>query len=81
MGSYTTWFNLRHRRSGLLFQGRYKSFLVEEGEYLLKLSRLSAPQPGARESAGQRQSGGAAAWVALEQLSRLRRAGRTGVKR
>ncbi len=39
MVSYTTWFNWRHQRSGHLFQGRYKSFLVEEGAYLLELSR------------------------------------------
>lgn len=39
MVSYTTWFNWRYRRSGHLFQGRYKSFVVEEGEYLLALSR------------------------------------------
>ena len=39
MVSYTSWFNRRYRRSGHLFQGRYKSFLVEEGEYLLALSR------------------------------------------
>ncbi len=39
MVSYTTWFNRRYRRSGHLFQGRYKSFVVEEGEYLLALSR------------------------------------------
>jgi putative transposase len=37
--SYTVFFNRRHRSSGHLFQGRYKSFLVEEGEYLLSLSR------------------------------------------
>jgi len=37
--SYTVFFNRRHRSSGHLFQGRYKSFLVEEGEYLLNLSR------------------------------------------
>jgi REP element-mobilizing transposase RayT len=28
--SYTVYFNRHHRRSGHLFQGRYKSFLVEE---------------------------------------------------
>ena len=41
MVSYTVYFNWRHRRSGHLFQGRYKSFLVEsaEGGYLLGLSR------------------------------------------
>lgn len=37
--SYSVYFNRRHRRSGHLFQGRYKSFLVENGEYLLALSR------------------------------------------
>src|SRR6266566_3853181 len=37
--SYTVFFNRRHRLSGHLFQGRYKSFLVQEGEYLLGLSR------------------------------------------
>lgn len=37
--SYTTYFNRRHKSSGHLFQGRYKSFLVEEGDYLLSLSR------------------------------------------
>ena len=39
MVSYTVYFNWRHGRSGHLFQGRYKSFLVEGGEYLLTLSR------------------------------------------
>ena len=36
---YTVYFNRRHRSSGHLFQGRYKSFLVQEGDYLLGLSR------------------------------------------
>lgn len=39
MVSYTVYFNWRHGRSGHLFQGRYKSFVVEDGEYLLGLSR------------------------------------------
>jgi REP element-mobilizing transposase RayT len=29
-GSYTTWFNVRHRRVGHLFQGRFKAYLVED---------------------------------------------------
>src|SRR6266436_2370002 len=37
--AYSVSFNLRHRSSGHLFQGRYKSFLVDGGEYLLGLSR------------------------------------------
>jgi putative transposase len=39
MVSYSVYFNRRYCRSGHLFQGRYKSFLVESGEYLLTLSR------------------------------------------
>lgn len=37
--SYTIWANRRHGKVGHLFQGRYKSLLVEGGEYLLGLSR------------------------------------------
>ena len=39
MVSYTVWFNRRHDKVGHLFQGRYKSLLVEEGSYLLEVSR------------------------------------------
>ena len=34
--SYTVYFNRRHHSSGHLFQGRCKSFLVQEGDHLLK---------------------------------------------
>jgi putative transposase len=38
--AYTVYFNRRHHRSGHLFQGRFKSFLVQGGDgYLLTLSR------------------------------------------
>ncbi len=37
--SYTNGFNARHRRSGHLFQGRYKAILVDEDSYLMELSR------------------------------------------
>lgn len=36
--SYTTRFNRRHSRSGHLFQGRFKSMLVQNDAYLLQLS-------------------------------------------
>jgi putative transposase len=39
MVAYSVYFNRGHRRSGHLLQGRYKSLVVEEGEYLLELSR------------------------------------------
>ncbi len=38
-GSYTNFFNRRRRRSGHLFQGRYKAILVDVDSYLLQLSR------------------------------------------
>ncbi len=38
-GSYTTYFNKKTKRSGHLFQGRYKSFMVDKNNYLLELSR------------------------------------------
>jgi putative transposase len=31
--SYTGWFNRQHKRSGHLFQGRFKSFLIEDDRY------------------------------------------------
>lgn len=36
---YAVYFNRRHKRSGHLFQNRYKSFVVEEESYLLELIR------------------------------------------
>lgn len=37
--SYTGWFNWRHQRSGNLYQGRYKAFLIDADNYLLEVSR------------------------------------------
>jgi len=36
---YTGWFNYRHQRSGNLYQGRYKAFLIDVDNYLLEVSR------------------------------------------
>jgi hypothetical protein len=38
-GSYTSYFNRRHRRVGHLFQGRFKGHLIEEQGYFLEVSR------------------------------------------
>ncbi len=38
-GSYTGYFNHRHRRAGHLFQGRFKGHLIEEEGYFLEVSR------------------------------------------
>jgi putative transposase len=37
--SYSVYFNKKHNRTGHLFQGRFKSIIVEEESYLLELSR------------------------------------------
>ena len=37
--TYTSYFNRRHKRSGHLYQGRYKSMLVDTDEYLSMVSR------------------------------------------
>jgi len=37
--SYTVYVNRKHRRQGHLFQGRYKSFIVDKESYLLELGR------------------------------------------
>ncbi len=37
--TYTGYYNRRHKRTGHLYQGRYKSILVDKNEYLSVLSR------------------------------------------
>ena len=44
-GTYTQQFNKKYQRVGHLFQGRYKSILVEKENYLLELSRYIALNP------------------------------------
>jgi putative transposase len=38
-GAYTTHFNIKRKRAGHLFQGRYKAILVEADTYAVELSR------------------------------------------
>ncbi len=44
-GIYTQRFNRRHNEVGHLFQGRYKSILIEKENYLLELSRYIVLNP------------------------------------
>lgn len=44
-GVYTQDFNRRHNRTGHVFQGRYKSILVERDSYLLELCRYVVLNP------------------------------------
>jgi REP element-mobilizing transposase RayT len=37
--SYTTYYNIRHHRCGHLFQGRFKSLVVDRDNYFLEVSR------------------------------------------
>ncbi|MBU1043081.1 MAG: transposase [Candidatus Omnitrophica bacterium] len=37
--AYTTYHNLKYKRSGHVFQGRYKSIIVDKDNYFLELSR------------------------------------------
>lgn len=44
-GAYTTYFNVKRKRAGHLFQGRYKAILVEAGAYALEFSRYMHLNP------------------------------------
>ena len=43
--SYVYWYNLKYKRTGNLFQGRYKSEVVEEEDYLLEVLRYIHQNP------------------------------------
>lgn len=38
-GNYSQWFNARHARVGHLFEGRFKSYVIEKETYLLTVAR------------------------------------------
>lgn len=40
--AYTVYFNRKHNRSGHLMQGRFGASVVDEDEYILKLSRYGS---------------------------------------
>ncbi len=44
-GVFTQWSNRRHRRTGHLFQGRYKAILIDADSYLLELTRYVVLNP------------------------------------
>jgi putative transposase len=51
--AYTVYFNRRHRMVGHLFQGRFKSVVVEAESYLLELSRYLHLNPVTGEILGE----------------------------
>lgn len=88
-GVYAQRFNSRHRRSGHLFEGRYKALLVDKQTYLLELARYIAlnpvraglvSTPDAWESSSYRATAGLAAPPRFLTVDFLRRAsgGRDG---
>ena len=55
-GAYTTYFNIKRKRAGHLFQGRFKAILVEADEYAVELSRyihLNPVRVGMAEKPGE----------------------------
>ena len=50
--SYSVWFNLRHRRAGYLFQGRFKSVLAEPAAWGVRLSGYIHLNPARLEKFG-----------------------------
>jgi putative transposase len=44
-GTYAAWFNRRHNRSGHLFQGRFKAFLIEKERYYTEVTRYVVLNP------------------------------------
>jgi len=54
-GVFTQWSNRRHKRSGHLFQGRYKAILVDRDSYFLELARYIVLNPVRAATAKQPQ--------------------------
>ena len=54
---YTQWLNWKRKRSGHLFQGRFKAVLVEADSYLLELVRYINLNPVRAGMTGQKVSG------------------------
>jgi putative transposase len=44
-GRYTQWFNWKHKRSGHLFEGRFRSVVVQKESHLLELCRYLVLNP------------------------------------
>ncbi|MFZ5569185.1 MAG: REP-associated tyrosine transposase [Thermodesulfobacteriota bacterium] len=65
-GAYTTYFNTKHKRSGHLFQGRYKAYLIDGDSYATELSRyihLNPVRAGIVEKPEQYQWSSYAAYI------------------
>ena len=45
MTSYSKYFNLKYKRTGYVFEGRYKAAIINSDEYLLHISRYIHQNP------------------------------------
>ncbi len=63
---YAMWWNRRHRRTGHVFQGRFKGIVVEEGGWLLELSLYVHFNPVAVKELGWGKREKAAERIGLE---------------
>jgi hypothetical protein len=72
--AYTVYFNRRHQVVGHLFEGRFKSTVIEAEKYLLEVSRYLHLNPVRGVGLGQ-GAPETSARVPLEQLPGLRRLG------
>ena len=92
-GVYTQWFNRRRKKSGHVFQGRYKSILVDKDNYLLELCRYIVLNPVRAEMvkapgewgwSSYRASVGASVvpkWLAVDEVISLFSGGRSNYRK
>ena len=74
-GVYTQHFNRRHRRTGHVFQGRYKAILVERESSLLAVLRYVVLNPVRARLVQRPEGGGPGAAIAQPWAWQLRQAG------
>ena len=79
-GVFTQWSNRRHKRTGHLFQGRYKAIVVDRDSYFLELARYIVLNPVRAAMAKHPRDwvwssysaligkAAAAAWLAIDEL-------------
>jgi REP element-mobilizing transposase RayT len=65
-GVYTQKYNCWHSKTGHIFQGRYKSILVEKENYLLELSRYVVLNPVRANMVQKPEAGSGAATKRLQ---------------
>lgn len=73
--AYTKYFNIKHKRVGHVFQGRYKAFLVEKDSYLVELSRYIHLNP---INAGIKEKPWRYAWSSCKDYVQVEDKSRTG---